>query len=374
MKIIIIGPAHPYRGGIADTNESFCRSLLAMGHDASILTFKVQYPEFLFPGKSQFTEDPRPEDLQIERAINTVNPLNWFAVSRKLNGMKPDIVIVRFWIPFLGPSLGKIIRGLNKDVKKIAMCDNVLPHESRPGDKLFTRYFLNSFDAFITLSRTTYDELDEFSRRPKSYFPHPINSNLGEEISKNDARSHLDLDLNGRYLLFFGLIRKYKGLDLTLKALAEQRIKDENVKLLVVGEFYVPKEEYLEMIREYGLEDCVQIIDQFIPNSDMKYYFSAADMVIQTYHTASQSGISQIAYNFNCPILVTDVGGLSEVVPHEKVGYVSEKDPKLIAAYIHDFYQNEREAEFRNAILIEKKKYSWEAFSEAMLELANKIT
>lgn len=369
MKIIIIGPAHPYRGGIADTNESFCLSLIHQGHDASLVTFTYQYPGFLFPGKTQFSTEKAPEGIPIQQMINTINPLNWLSTARRINKLKPDLVIVRYWLPFLAPSLGSIVRRLDKSIKKIAMCDNVIPHEKRIGDQNFTQYFMNSFDGFITLSNTTYKEIEAFSDKPKTFFPHPINTNLGQKVTQQEAAKKLNLDPTKKYLLFFGLIRKYKGLDLTLKALGDDRLNNQNLHLLIVGEFYEDPERYLKMIEDYNLSDRVTIINEFVPTADIKYYFSIADLVIQTYHTASQSGISQMAFNFDCPILVTNVGGLSEIVKHDKVGYVSDRDPRKIADHILDFFTRDRYQEFSLNVEAEKAHYSWDSFSDALLKL-----
>ncbi len=373
MKIIIVGPAHPYRGGIADTNESFLKSLIDLGHDASIVTFTVQYPEMLFPGKTQFTDDPKPEGLTIDRKINTVNPLNWISTAKYINNLNPDIVVIRYWTPFLAPCLGFIAKRLDSKITKIAMCDNVIPHEHKPWDEALTNYFTSSFDGFITLSETTIKELEQFTNKPKTFFPHPINSNLGEKVSKAEARDRLNLDPEGKYLLFFGLIREYKGLDLTLKALAHPELKAQNVKLIVAGEFYESKEKYLQLIEDLDIQDQVIIHDEFIATSDIKYYFSAADLAIQTYKTASQSGVTLIAFNFDCPILVTDVGGLSEVVIHNQVGFVSPKDPIQIADQIQTFFNQNLFDSISANIAIEKKKYSWETFSNKLIELNSRL-
>jgi glycosyltransferase involved in cell wall biosynthesis len=369
MKIVIIGPAHPYRGGIADTNESFCQTLVEMGHDASIVTFTVQYPQMFFPGKTQFSTEAKPDGIRITRWINSVNPINWLMTAKKINQGKPHLVIVRYWLPFLAPCLGSIVRMLDQSITSIAMCDNVIPHEKRIGDKIFTKYFINAFKGFITLSNTTFKELDLFTNKPKTYFPHPININLGKKLPELKARQRLNLDPEGKYLLFFGLIRKYKGLDLTIDSMALDKIKELNIKLLIVGEFYDDPDKYKELIKSKGLEKNVVIVNEFVPTSDIKLYFSAADMVIQTYHTASQSGISQISFNFDCPILVTNVGGLSEIVIHEKVGYVCERNPEEIANYILDFYKNNRKNEFSKNIKKEKEKYSWKSFAEEVIKL-----
>ncbi len=373
MKIIIIGPAYPYRGGIADTNESLCRALSLANNETSIVTFTVQYPEFLFPGKTQFSDEHKPEDIIINRMVNSINPLNWIIVARKINLMKPDFVIIRYWIPFLSPALGSIARLLQKDVIKVALCDNVIPHEKFPGSNMLTSYFINSFNGFVTLSKAVAKELDKFSQKPKIYFPHPINDNLGEKLPREKARKYLNLNKDGKYILFFGLIRKYKGLDLLLKAMGEEVLKNTNVKLLVVGEFYDSVEEYIKLIDKYNIKDSVILINNFIPTSEIKYYFSAADLVTQTYHTASQSGVTQIAFNFDCPILVTNVGGLSETVIHNKTGYVTSKNPSDIAGYITDFFENNRAVQFSANIQKEKTKYSWTSFSEKLIELYGKL-
>jgi len=368
MKIVIVGPAYPYRGGIADTNESFCRALNSIGHDASLVTFTVQYPNFLFPGKTQYSTDPVPGDLEINRWINSANPLSWSSSAKKIESLKPDLVIVRYWLPYMAMSLGTIARKLRKSCKVIALCDNIIPHEKRIGDTFLTKYFTKSFDGFITMSGTVKKELESFVSRPNICMAHPINDNLGTKISKSEALNKIGLK-DGKYILFFGLVRKYKGLDLTLKALAEKRLKAMNVKLIIAGEFYDDPKEYTSMIEDLGLVDRVIIKNEYIATADIKYYFSAADLVTQTYHTASQSGVTQIAFNFDTPILVTDVGGLSEIVKHNELGYVTEKDPENIAHFIVDFFENERSEKMSKHVEEAKKKYSWEAFGEAVVKM-----
>lgn len=369
MKVLIVGPAHPYRGGIADTNEALGRAFQRHGHQTTLVTFKVQYPNFLFPGKTQFSNDPAPEGLTIRRFIHAFNPFNWIATARKIRKENYDLVVVRYWLPLMGPCLGSINRLIGKKERIIGLCDNILPHEKRFGDKLFTSYFLSSCSKFMVMSKTVESELLEFTNKPHRYLPHPINDNLGERQDKIQSRKKLNLDPNGHYLLFFGLVRKYKGLDLMLKAMADQRIKDLNVQLLVVGEFYDDPEEYMEIVRAGGIENQVNFEDRFIATSEIKDYFSACDMVTQTYHSASQSGITQIAYNFDAPMLVTNVGGLAEIVPHGQIGYVVERDPKEIADAVVDFFANNRFQEFSERVAIEKKKYSWDAFAEELIEL-----
>ncbi len=370
-KIIIVGPAYPYRGGIADTNESFCRSLVHAGHNASIYTFTLQYPKILFPGKTQYSTEAAPSDLHISRELNSMNPISWSRMAKKINAENPDLVIFRFWLPYLGMSMGWVAKRLKSSIKKIAMCDNIIPHEKRPGDEALTQFFVRQFDGFITMSKKVLDELSSFTSKPKQYFPHPINDNLGKPVPVLEARQKLKLKPNGKYLLFFGLVRKYKGLDLIIKALSE--LNDSSIQLLVAGEFYDDKDVYLRLIKERALEERVIIRDEYIPTDDLKLYFSAADLVTQTYHTASQSGVTQIAYNFDMPILVTNVGGLAEVVRHKELGYVTEKEPADIAKWIDDFFANNRKKDLSRNVRQEKEKYTWKAFSENLFSLVKSL-
>ncbi len=373
MKILIVGPAYPYRGGIADTNEALCRAITRNNHESSIITFSLQYPDFLFPGKTQYTDDPEPTSFKTYQWINSINPLNWIRVAKKINKTAPDLVIFRYWLPFMAPALGSIARLLKKNIKKIGITDNIIPHEKRPGDKILTKYFINSVNGFITLSSSVRDELKTFTDKPISYFPHPINDNLGKKVDKNTAKKKMGLNLETNYLLFFGIVRKYKGLDILLQAISNELLNGLNFKLLVVGEFYDDPQPYHEMIENLGIKDRVIIIDEFVPTQDIKYYFSAADLITQTYHTASQSGISQIAYNFESPMLVTNVGGLSEIIPHGKVGYVVDKDPMEIARAIKDFYEGNKMKEFSNNMKEEKKKYSWDLFAEKLVSFYHNL-
>lgn len=375
MKIVIVGPAYPYRGGIADTNQSFALAMQSLGHEVVLHTFTVQYPQLLFPGKSQFSEDPAPTNLTIKRSINSINPFNWFSAAKKLKNEKADLIVVRYWTPLLAPALGFITAQINKTVKCIALCDNIIPHEKKFYDKALTTYFTKQFHGFITFSDQVKSELAEFNNKQTLVHPHPINLNLGEEIDKKEAKEKIKLSSKTHYLLFFGLVRKYKGLDLMLEAIANLKrfAEEKNIKLLVVGEFYDDPEIYLKMIRELKIEHLVEIRNEFVPTEEVKYYFSAADLITQTYHTASQSGITQMAINFNKATLVTNVGGLSEIIEHNKSGYVVEKDSSAIATAIEDFYVNEKETSFSEQAKAKKSNYSWENFCKELIDFAQNI-
>jgi glycosyltransferase involved in cell wall biosynthesis len=374
--IKIIGPAFPYRGGIATFNERLTQEFLSMGFDVDIETFIVQYPSFLFPGKTQYNEKPAPEKLAIKRTINSVNPINWLKVGRRICEEKPDLVIIRYWLPFLAPCLGTIANLIRRNNHSVVIClaDNVIPHEHRPGDRLLTNYFMQRIDGLIAMSQSVLKDGNSFRKNlPQGFCPHPIFDNYGEKLSFEVAKKRLKLDLNTRYLLFFGFIRDYKGLDLLISAFADGRLRKFPVKLLVAGEYYSSPEPYLQLIKEHMLEDFIELRTDFIPDDEVNLYFSAADMVVQPYKSATQSGVTQIGYHFNKPMLVTNVGGLSEIIPDGKIGYVVEPDSREIANALVDFYANDRLAEFETNIIDEKKKFSWSNMANTFLTVYNKI-
>lgn len=371
MKIIIIGTAYPYRGGLAAFNERLAREFVAEGHDVKMMTFTLQYPNFLFPGKTQYSEENPPRDLCIERCIHSVNPFNWIKVGRQLKKEKADWVVFAYWMSFFAPCFGTIARLARRpDTRMVALVHNMIPHEPTLLDKLFPRYFINGMDRFVALSASVADDIDRLDRhrKPKAVSPHPVYDNYGALATREEAAEKLGLRTSDRYLLFFGFIRRYKGLDLLLDALADPRLKTLPVKLLVAGEFYDKPEFYLNKIKALRLEDRVILHSDFIPDDRVRYYFSLADMVVQPYRSATQSGVSQIAYHFEKPILVTKVGGLPEIVPDRKVGYVVDIDPERIADALVDFYTHGRAAEFAPHIKEEKKKYLWSCMTEKIMD------
>ena len=372
-KVIIIGPAFPFRGGIANFNNALAQEYYDRGDEAILYSFTLQYPVFLFPGTTQYESGEAPKNLKIKTLINSVNPFNWINVARKINAEKPDYVIIRYWLPFMAPCLGSIARLLNKKIKILAITDNVIPHEKRIGDTLLTRYFVKSCDAFLSLSASVLDDLSKFTNTTyKKFIPHPIYNVFGDKIPKEKALENLGLNSEDKHLLFFGFVRKYKGLDLMLKAMGDSRIKAMGIKLIIAGEFYDDKMEYTDMITNLGIEDNIIMKSDFIPAEKVKNYFCAADMITQTYRTATQSGVTQIAYSFDRPMLVTDVGGLAEIVPNNKVGYVTSQNPIAIADAIIDFYTNNKEAEFTINTSAEKKRFSWESFVDGVEQLMQK--
>ena len=367
-KVVIVGPAFPLRGGIANFNEALSREMNLKGYETELVSFSYQYPKFLFPGKTQFADGKGPEDLKIFTRINAVNPLNWIKTAKFITSLKPDYVIIRFWLPFMGPALGTIAGKLRKKgVKVLAITDNVIPHESRLGDRWLTKYFLKRCDGFITLSKSVLEDISQFTdNQKKIMLPHPVYNIFGESVSRRVGIEKLNLDDNSKYILFFGLIRAYKGLDLALKALQDSRIKELGIKLIIAGEFYDKQEKYSELLE--ATKTSFLLYDHYIPQDEVRYYFAAADCVVQPYKTATQSGITQVAYNFNKPMIVTNVGGLPEIVAHEKVGYVAELNETAIADAIVRFYTENKKAEFEKNVELEKEKFSWEYFIDSLAD------
>ena len=372
QKIFIIGPAHPLRGGLATFDQRLAREFLAQGDDCQIYSFSLQYPSFLFPGTTQYSDEPAPDDLIIHTVINSVNPLNWIRVGRRIAKERPDIILVRFWIPFMGPALGTILRRVrkNRHTRIIALTDNVMPHEKRPGDLPFTKYFLGSCDAFITMSEKVMADLRILEKvKPARLVAHPLYDNFGAAVSKKIAREKLGIRLSEKVILFFGFIRKYKGLDLLLDAMADPRIREAGIMLLVAGEFYEDEKGYLEQVNHLGIEDLLIMRTQFIPDREVVYYFCAADAVIQPYRNATQSGVTPLAYHFEKPMVVTDVGGLPSLVPDRRAGLVTAAEPAALASAILDYYALGEEF-FIPHLRSEKQKLSWSRLVETIKSLA----
>lgn len=343
-----------------------------MGHQCSIYSFSLQYPSFLFPGKTQYSDGHAPEGINIHTKINSINPLNWLFIGNKIKDEKPDVVVVRYWLPFMGPALGTILRRVkkNKHTKIICIVDNIIPHEKRPGDALFTKYFIKACDAFITMSKNVLADLRTFdSHKPAQLVHHPLYDNFGDIITKEAARAHLGISPQEKIILFFGFIRKYKGLDILLKAVPDLKQKISDFKILVAGEFYEDEKIYTDMIDKLNISEQLILQTNFIADSEVKYYICAADVLVQPYKNATQSGVTPLAYHFEKPMIVTNVGGLPELVPHEKCGLVAEPNAASISNAIQRYFEL-GEAYFIPHIQIEKQKYGWSNIVNAVLELS----
>jgi glycosyltransferase involved in cell wall biosynthesis len=364
-KIVILGPAHPFRGGIAAFTDRMALAFVDAGYDVEVFTFTLQYPSFLFPGKTQFSDAKAPTAFKITRAFSSINPWSWIRLGMKIRKMRPEILIVKFWLPFMGPSLGTIARIVRRNhyTKIVANIDNIVPHEQNASDRPLAQYFVNSMQGFIVMSRSVLEELLTFTvYKPHRFTPHPIYDHYGAPIPKVEAIRLLGLDESISYMMFFGFIRDYKGLDLLIKAAAEQKIRNMNLKFIVAGEFYSDPKSILQMVKELKLEDKFIFINEFISDNEVYKYFCAADAVVQPYKSATQSGVTQIAYHFNKPMIITRVGGLQEFVPDGKVGYVVEPNSPSIADAIFKFYDEKKEEEFVANTAKEKLKFSWDVF------------
>lgn len=361
MKIVIVGTAWPYRGGLATFNERLARQFCLEGHEVRIETFSLQYPSFLFPGKTQYTSEPAPADLSIVRSLNSCNPLSWWRLGRKLCQEAPDLVICCYWMAFMAPAYGTLCRLLKRNHKTrcIALVHNMFPHEKGILDRFFAPYFVHSQDGFVALSESVVRDIHTLTSAPAASNPHPVYDHYGEPMSKHDACRALDLDASRDYVLFFGLIRAYKGLDLLLDAMAENRDLLPNLRLLVVGEFYEDEQKYRQQIHNLGIEDRVIVRNEFIPDGDLRKYFGAASLIAQPYKSATQSGVTQVAFHFEKPMLVTNVGGLGEIVHHGKMGYAVPVEAHAIAEAIADYFTHDRQAPFTDYLRTEKGKYSW---------------
>ncbi len=369
MKIILLGPAHPYRGGLASIMETMAREWQSRGHEVRVYTFRVQYPSLLFPGKTQYVTTPAPEDLHIERVMNTVNPLNWVSLGLRLKRERPDVVVMKYWTPFMAPCFGTIARiaRSNGVTKFVCQIDNVEPHEHHIIDRPCNHYYLGAVDGFVYMSEQVHGELKAYTSAPALFSPHPMFENFGESVEREEACRKLGLDVEQRYTLFFGLIRDYKGLDLLLKAWA--RWLPEGRKLLIAGEFYASREKYIALIEELGLRDRVVLHDHFVADEDVRYYFSAADALVLPYRTATQSGVTQIAYNFSLPMIVTRVGGLPEIVPDGRVGLVCEPDAEAIKEALEHLYEGDTLQRLKANFAEERKRFSWSAMCDRLEEV-----
>ena len=369
MKIILVGTAFPYRGGLAAFNERLAREYVKQGNEVEIITFSLQYPGFLFPGKSQFSTEFAPEDLKIKRLIHSINPPNWIKVGRIIKRKSPDMVIFSYWMAFIAPCFGTIARiAKSPNTKMVALIHNMIPHEPTILDKLFPRYFVKAMDGFVAMAESVVADIKHFDadNKPKVVSPHPIYDHYGDALTKKEATIKLGLHEQKDYVLFFGFIRQYKGLDLLLEAFADERLRKFPVRLIIAGEFYENPQPYLELIIRLKLDGLVELRTGFIPDNEVRNYFSIADLVAQPYRTATQSGVTQIAYHFEKPMLVTNVGGLSENIPNGKVGYVVGVEPLQIADAMVDFFTNQRAEKMIENIKVEKTKFLWSRMTDAI--------
>ncbi len=372
-KVVIIGPAHPLRGGLASFNERMAKEFMIEDYQTSIYTFSLQYPSFLFPGTTQFSSEPAPSTLDIHVKINSINPLNWIKIGLELKKIQPDLIVVRYWLPFMGPCLGTILRIIkrNKKTKIVCIADNIIPHEKRIGDSIFTKYFIKPIDAFITMSSSVLNDLKQFTNKPAQEIAHPLYDNFGNKMDADVAKKHLQIPLNTKIVLFFGFIRKYKGLDTLLEAIyiLKQKgyFKNHLIQFLIAGEYYEDAKSYEDLIEKYQIKEQLIMRTEFIADSDVKYFLSCADCVIQPYKSATQSGVTPLAYHFEVPMIVTNVGGLPKLVP-DTIGLIAEPNAQSIAEKIETFFEQNNSIYISN-IKEEKKKYTWGKLIQTIINI-----
>jgi len=373
-RIWIVGPGYPLRGGPALLNENFCKELSKQGHQTKIISYSLQYPSLFFPGTSQFDTSREKPDTEVVSIINTINPLSWFRAAHYINSGHPDIVIFRYWLPFFAPALGTIARRLNKKICCLALADNIIPHERRPGDMLFTKYFLRSMDGVLCMSKKVEEDLMKFSFADKPHIRvyHPLYETYPPPADSVSARKELGLPLDKKIILFFGLIRKYKGLHLLLEAIREDEHSDR--LLLVAGDFYEKKETYDPLLSELVNKGKVIVHDRFVPDSKIHLYFSSANVCVQPYLNATNSGVSMISYFYGLPVIVTRVGGLPEVVEEGVSGLLCEPNPVSLKKTIDRYFEQELEKKIRKSIPEFRKKFSWEVFVNSIVAFYKTLT
>ena len=368
-KIIFIGPAYPYRGGIAAFNENLATRFQNNGWECKIFTFSQQYPNMLFPGKTQLTtEDPKP-NLTIQRGIYSMNPLNWIKISKQIVSEMPELVITQYWMPFMAPAFGTILRGIKKElpsVKIITIVHNFKPHESRIGDKQLNKYISNRTDLLVCLSDSVLKEITSTIRsKPVVQLFHPIYDHYGEKLDQDLAKEKMGWSPTTKYLVFFGLVRAYKGLDVLLEGLSYISDKHD-YKLVIAGEFYQDEEKYRKQITDLGLEEKVIIRNEYIPNEEIPSLFCSASCIVLPYRTATQSGVVPIALHFENHVIVTRVGSLSSIIEKHQLGIVTDPNPKALGSAIEKFLNNEilLKSDF-NSI---KNDLSWQTFYTHLLD------
>jgi len=365
MKIAIIGPVFPYKGGISHYTGLLCRSL-KQKHDVTMISYKLQYPKILFRKEQK---DYNNDTFKIDDTkywIHTANPFNWKKTADAINNLAPDLVIIQWWHPYFAPCYYSLIRKLNH-TKILFSCHNVFPHERFPFDKILTRTVLKHGDYFIVHSKLDAADLLKIKSDAKfkiSVMP-TFNAFKFENMNMQTAREELGIPLNQKVLLFFGFVREYKGLGYLLKAMPRIIEALHDVQLLIVGDFGKKKNEYLQMIDAVVMNENINIYDDYIPDREIEKYFAAADLVVLPYISATQSAIVQLAFGFNKPVIVTNVGGLPEAVADGQTGYiVAPQDPDAISAAVIRFFEENKADEFIANVEAEANKYSWDRMSE----------
>ncbi len=373
MKIAYLSTFYPFRGGIAQFNASLYRTL-ERSHEIRAFTFKRQYPNFLFPGTTQYvTENDNADELKSFEILDTVNPFSYLKTARKINAFSPDLLIMKYWMPFLAPALGTVARNMKKKTKVISILDNVIPHEKKIIDKPFNNFFLKQNDGFVVMSNSVCDDLISLTSKDVKYLrtDHPIYNHFGKKLDKKLSQDFLKISPNKKTILFFGIIRDYKGLDLLIEAFGGL---DKNFQLIIAGEYYGNFEKYKLLINQSPNVDNIHIFKGYIADKEVPYFFSAADVCVLPYKSATQSGITSIAYHFDLPLIATDTGGLKESLIGDKSGLIVPRvNSESIKNSIEEYFNKNLKEYFIKNIKILKENKSWENFAEKIIEFYEEI-
>ena len=373
MRVAVLSCFYPYRGGISQFNTYLCEEL-GKSHIVKAFNFTRQYPQILFPGKTQYvTADDEAVPVESERLLDTINPISYIKTYRAIRDWKPDVLIVRYWMSWFAPSLGYITRRMKKHCKVISILDNVIPHEPHFFDALLTKYFLKGSTGCVTLCDAVGRDLFKLKSDARhTTIQHPLYSHFGAKLDRREAEQKLGLKPDRKNILFFGLIRSYKGLDILLEAFGRL---DDSYQLIIAGEPYGSFDKYQEIIDRLPGKDRISMNLKYIKDSEVKDYFSAADLAVLPYRSATQSGISSVAYHFDIPMIVTDVGGLKETIGDRGTGIVvQENTPEAIRTGIIRYFDTPeiRQNCIAN-IQAEKERLSWSTFAQKLEEFIKNL-
>ncbi|MCY4674671.1 MAG: glycosyltransferase [Bacteroidetes bacterium] len=369
-RIVLVGPMYPYRGGIAHLSETMAAYLLDRGHKVHAITFTRQYPALLFPGRTQYETGAEAERaVEAERRIDTINPFSWWRAVRRVNELGAEVVIFRYWMPFFAPVFGTMARILARNgIKSLVVVDNALPHERRPGDIALGRYFFGAMQGCVVMSSAVDRDLDQLGVScSRVLAPHPVYDSFGKPSDRTEARAKMGLAEDLPVILFFGFVRRYKGLHVLLDSMPVVRQTLPDICLLVAGEFYDDEEPYQKKVEVLDLQKQVKLVNQYIPKDEVANYFAAADVVVQPYLSATQSGVAQVAYQFEVPIITTDVGGLAEIVPHEEAGLiVPPNDATALASAIVRYFVDDMQVSLTAGVRRQKQSLGWDKLLDAI--------
>jgi len=369
-RILLVSPMYPFRGGIAHLSESIAKGFLDRGCQVEAVTFTRQYPKLLFPGKTQYETNPVSDQVvKAKRLIDSLNPFSWFKAAKYIRDIEPDVVIFRYWLPFFAPAFGTIARQLARsNIKCVVVVDNALPHKRGMGDIVLGRYFFKVVQGCVVMSSSVGQDVDLLNPScPRAFAPHPLYDTFGKPANRGQARKKLQMDPDAPIILFFGFIRKYKGLHVLIESMREVLKVLPNICLLVAGEFYEDKIRCQDMIKEFDLSEHIIFFDWYIPKDEVADYFAATDVVVQPYLSATQSGVAQVAYHFEVPIITTNVGGLAEAIPHEKAGLiVPPNDASALAKAIIRYFSESMKNRLTQGVQRQKQSFGWGRLLDAI--------